>query len=633
MAKMKRSNNLMKNINPENQGPDWYYLIPLAMIGAIVPTIVYLKVVPLPPHVAQFWMGDTNADFFSYYKAIWIQILTAISLITLLLAKVQNAIEFKKDKIFIPLAVYAVFVILSAVFADSVYREVAFKGYPDRYEGMYVLLSYVLITFIAAHIVRTENHLKLVLGSLLASASVLSVLGVFQYLGYDFFRSEFGRTLIIPEFYESIRGSIDFAFGTNAIYSTMYNTNYVGSYMVMIVIITMVLFLFSRNQISNLLYGSILILTFSNLIGSNSRAGLVGFLFTLIIMIIFMYEEILRNWRKVLLIVLVPLLVVGLIDYTSGGRVASNIKNLSLDVRDMLNAVGKQYDEPEEPKRQAFNNMYLNGNKATIDMTTESIQVQTISLNQNLDYDISDFAFYDTDGIRLTTEQTKNANTITFNESNYNRYNVLVIGNLVQVNIGRVQVNLGVDDQGNIKYMDRNLQLVYPIDAPNWGFSGLENLGSNRGYIWSRSIPMLKETIILGNGPDTFPIYFPQDDYIAKMKYVGSPHRIVDKPHNLYLQKSINTGFISLLAFLTFVGMYLFKSIRNYNASKEKQKENEKLRKIATVNIGIALSVIAYLISAIFNDSIVSVAPVFWLLIGVGVACNYMHEYYMNITN
>ena len=100
--------------------------------------------------------------------------------------------------------------------------------------------------------------------------------------------------------------------------------------------------------------------------------------------------------------------------------------------------------------------------------------------------------------------------------------------------------------------------------AEAWGFEGKEKLGSSRGYIWSRSLPLLKNTLFLGFGPDTFPVYFPQHDYFAKMIFLGNPYNIVDKPHNVYLQTAINTGLISLIALLAMFGIYLLDCARLY---------------------------------------------------------------------
>lgn len=45
---------------------------------------------------------------------------------------------------------------------------------------------------------------------------------------------------------------------------------------------------------------------------------------------------------------------------------------------------------------------------------------------------------------------------------------------------------------------------------------GYEKLFTGRGYIWGRAIPLLKEHILVGSGPDTFVEEFPQQDYVMK---------------------------------------------------------------------------------------------------------------------
>ena len=44
----------------------------------------------------------------------------------------------------------------------------------------------------------------------------------------------------------------------------------------------------------------------------------------------------------------------------------------------------------------------------------------------------------------------------------------------------------------------------------------MERLGSGRGYIWSRSIPLIKQAGFMGLGADTYPEYFPQNDFKGK---------------------------------------------------------------------------------------------------------------------
>lgn len=140
-------------------------------------------------------------------------------------------------------------------------------------------------------------------------------------------------------------------------------------------------------------------------------------------------------------------------------------------------------------------------------------------------------------------------------------------------------------------------------------------MGSGRGYIWSRSIPLLRDTWFLGHGPDTYAMYFPQQDAVGKLMYLGSTHKIVDKPHNIYLQQAINTGIISLLALLVLWGGYLLQSLIIYWQSDFKDWK-------ARAGVAIMAAVAAYLVTGFFNDSVISVAPVFWILLGTGISLN-----------
>jgi O-antigen ligase len=146
---------------------------------------------------------------------------------------------------------------------------------------------------------------------------------------------------------------------------------------------------------------------------------------------------------------------------------------------------------------------------------------------------------------------------------------------------------------------------------------GYERFASSRGYIWSRSLPLLKDTLLIGYGPDMFAIKFPQHDYIGKINAYDNPSIIVDKPHNLYLQIGINTGVVSLLALLAVFGMYIFDSLKLY-------LKRDISTYLEHIGVGAVTGVIAYLGAAFFNDQIISVAPLFYVMVGLGIAVNHM---------
>jgi O-antigen ligase len=99
----------------------------------------------------------------------------------------------------------------------------------------------------------------------------------------------------------------------------------------------------------------------------------------------------------------------------------------------------------------------------------------------------------------------------------------------------------------------------------------------------------------------------------------------VDKPHNLYLQTAVNTGVLSLLALLVAFGIYIVTSLRIY--------WNESFSTFLPVaGLSCLSAFLGYTASGIFNDSVISISPVFWVLFGLGAGINSM-LYKNNLNN
>jgi len=162
------------------------------------------------------------------------------------------------------------------------------------------------------------------------------------------------------------------------------------------------------------------------------------------------------------------------------------------------------------------------------------------------------------------------------------------------------------------------LKLPYYVDPSRYepvrsvGFNGMEAFASGRGFIWSRSIPLLWDYFFRGAGVDSFALVFPNHDFIGKYLAYGTGNIFVDKAHNFYLQTAINTGFFSLLALLAVFAIYFWRTFSVLFSRYENDYKTLGLR------FGIMLSVVAYLITMIANDSTPSVSPVFWGLLGLG---------------
>lgn len=153
--------------------------------------------------------------------------------------------------------------------------------------------------------------------------------------------------------------------------------------------------------------------------------------------------------------------------------------------------------------------------------------------------------------------------------------------------------------------------------VPSIGWENNLAFGSGRGYIWSRTLPMMKETLLIGHGADTYCIYYPHQDYVGKYNAKWNINMIVDKPHNMYMGMWVGTGMISVLAFMAMLLIYAIQSIKLYWRIDLKSFTEY-------AGYGIFLGIVAFCVTGLVDDSSVSVMPMFYGLLGVGMSINIM---------
>lgn len=587
---------------------NWYILLPLIALLAIVPLIVYLKVVPLDSALSNFWTGQSeNADFFSYYKMVWIIIcsISAAAVLILLAALNGSDTVLRATFYYIPILIYVFFVILSTEF--SKYVDVSLKGFPDRYEGMYVLLAYMAILIVTINMASKEKYIKILLTALFAGGVVLGIIGIFQYMGYDILKTNLGKSLILPSRYASMAEQLNFQFEKNVIYATLYHLNYVGSYMAMLFPLSFTFFLLSKRRKVKILFALLTILMALNWLGCTSRAGIFGGIVAIIILMIMINKVVIKQWKFFLGgLALIVIIGVGL-NYLSSGYLGSRISSL------IVNAMEITKDPGADTKSNVlFQGLDIAGNRATLTTSTDKL---TILMNDR------QIAFQDENGKTIDMSMDEDLGKVTLADTRYGSYELYLgkINKMKVLTLDRENLSLKFKlSKDQIELLNSKAEVVKIEPVESWGFEGKELLGSSRGYIWSRSIPLLKNTKFIGFGPDTFAIYFPQNDIIGKFyAYAGDMWQIVDKPHNYYLQVALSTGIISLLALLSLFLAYIISSIRLYI-------RNDYSDYISKAGVGIFVAVCGYLAAGFFNDSVVSVAPVFWILLGLGISTNYI---------
>ena len=138
------------------------------------------------------------------------------------------------------------------------------------------------------------------------------------------------------------------------------------------------------------------------------------------------------------------------------------------------------------------------------------------------------------------------------------------------------------------------------------------SLFSGRGYLWGKTVPLLKRYIVLGSGADTFTLAFPNYDFVS-MYNGGYAAQTITKPHNMYLQTGVQTGVLSLIALLVFYFWFFIYGLQTCFRLK-------KYDFMSYVGAGILAGSAGYMVVQLINDSMITVAPIYWTMIGLGLA-------------
>ncbi len=153
-------------------------------------------------------------------------------------------------------------------------------------------------------------------------------------------------------------------------------------------------------------------------------------------------------------------------------------------------------------------------------------------------------------------------------------------------------------------------------DVDAIGFVGNEQFASGRGYIWSRSLPLLKDTILLGHGPDTFPMYFPQKILLANSTVLAILWLLwINRTIFTFRQLTTRDFCHSLLSF--FCLLFILSECQVIWQCKIRLF-------FSRAGIIITCVVLGYLTAAVFFDSVIYVAPVFWTFLGSGLIVNHI---------
>lgn len=587
---------------------------PFIILIFFLPFIVRLNFIPLEGAMYEYWTGErVNGDFFTYYKQIFIYILTFITSIV----GFFSIKKIKKTKAYYFIGGFSILVILSTIFSN--YPQIALHGFVERREGMWVVLCYMMLIFLAINLIDNEFKIKSIVYSLGFSGLFISIISIFQFYGLDIFATEWIKSVIISKEIMSNLESFTIKFGEGYSYGVFYNPNYLGGYMSFYSPLMLGYAIFSKDIKEKIIFGIFFVLSIFALAFSRSEAGVLGTISAILFMLTFIYiKYLLQNrekeeYTKVLITRLVPIFLAIVI-------IPLSISYVPME-RNPLERIRKEAIELLTPNKEKIDYKEvgpINDIKKIDDRNIE-LTIYNTTTRLNVDENMN-LRLYDSVGEILFEQQINPLEDASYRIENLEEY-------LAHINIKTFENEeyYGITYYYNDKWERLNFLVLEDEILPTTfsfrilydkeleptkaiGFEGKGNLASGRGYIWSRSFPIMLNNFIIGSGQDTFVTEFQQFDIYGRQAEGFRQsiwETITDKPHSIYIQIGIQSGFISLILVLIGFAILHIKGLKKYLNINDNQ------------SIVITSSIFGWLISSIFNDSIIGITPIVMIFIGV----------------
>lgn len=142
---------------------------------------------------------------------------------------------------------------------------------------------------------------------------------------------------------------------------------------------------------------------------------------------------------------------------------------------------------------------------------------------------------------------------------------------------------------------------------------------ATRVEIWRSSLRMIRAKPLLGWGPDTFRLVFPQFSTLGHYRLAGQ-NIIADNAHNYFLQLGAVVGVFGVIAFAALFGLFLYRAARPSRWQAQGQAQGQaqaQAQEQRCLSAGLAGAATGYLVSLLFGISIVSTTPYLWLSFAV----------------
>lgn len=576
---------------------------PIIVLMGFVPMIVHTYL--YNSNLSQFdWFpngSDSQTDLFFGWKMITIIVVGIVMAGILCYQYFKKKQGLRFENAFYFLFFYAMFVAMSALFSSYKYWVV--RGSYELFEPVWVVFVYILLCYYTYHFVQEEQQVKFILCGAGIGMAVVTLIGVFQYFGMDFFKTGFGKHLITnPSWWDNL-DSLSFNMLEGTSYTTLYNPNFLSFYFGMLIPLLVCVFIAAKKAWQRVLIIVAEVLCLICLKGSRSDTGWMA----LVVGGVILALVLLSRKKKAFCVALAIMLIGGVAAVAVGSKtdVGIQIKNtivgtFRIDDRYAVRDIDTGTDSVM---------LNVRGNKMYVSYTTDESGVIVPNCT-------------DENGQTLELAMTDADNQIyVINDERFADGSIqpILLGDdnipAISVTYDGIAWDFVETQEAGYCYLNKAGKLVKWEQIKNAKLLN-EDAMSYRGHMWNVTIPLLGKHVLIGSGANTYMFEYPQDDYLGQA-YIYGFNSYEVKAHCWYLQQWVESGLIGTLALLIFMAWYAVQSIRIY-------RRVDLHESLSWIGFGLFAAVLVYLIAGIANDSNVCTAPVFWGMLGLGMATNRM---------
>lgn len=562
---------------------NWNFLL-LALVVGGLPFVLRLHIEKRPPESWEFKAfpyPKGNFDIFHYYKGIVLIILSFFMVVLLPKKKLRLVLKYR-----VLLVAFAFLILISSIF--SPFRGYSLLGGAESYQGVFVWIAYLLL-IASSFSIECLDKIKLLMKVIIIVAVVISLIGILEFINFDV-RSYFERVIFHSGVKMDSKG-----LGIGGLHSIGYNSNYYGVFMLANCITVYFVYLM---QVESLSKKIILVLSYClvcfNLVASGTRAVNLTFVVLIIGMELFLFWKNRKIFVKSITLVVITFLIILVVLKTRG----ENSRLNNIETRGLKNSQLKCIVPKEKGiKIVSFGRPVLN--------------IKIDEANRMM--------FSTSRGMKLRVKRV-NSDTLGFIDSRFDfikfyfsKSESFKLINLVYDNDKEFPI---VADKKGF-FIHEKGKLLPIKNAPKVDFLNRRNsLVSGRGMLWAQSLPLFKNVLMFGYGADCFPLAYPNDDYVSRIKTFGMINAsFCTSAHSMYTQIGIEFGVLALVLFILLLLLYFFDSLKLLFKLSFTQP-------VELICLCCFVVVLGYAVTGITNAAMLSSIINFWVFLGIGIGVN-----------